>query len=399
MKIGIVFGMEFSKPNGISRYVIEILERMSGEHEVHLIISDNDFTHQGIKIHRTFLSGLSGLKIKTNILYLRSFLHVCNMTTRLIINSVYNPVFSKKIKARYDLDVIHSQSIDSLSADVVTMHACYKAARKDQCKEEKSHFLKRIAGSILFLPFNYSYLLTEKRILENSKKIIAVSQRLKEELIDQYRIPEKKIVVIPNGVDLQKFRPDPVKRIEIRDRYGISEDDIVLIFAGNMFRLKGLDHILASISNIPEVRLFIVGEDPNIDDYKLRSTRMGIRERVIFTGRIIKGIEQYYAASDIFLLPSASEGFPLTCLEAAATGLPLIGTRISGIEEIIKEGYNGFFVSRNSEDIREKIQALVQDVQLRRQMGGNARRTAEKYSWEKVVEQTLRVYRDVADET
>jgi UDP-glucose:(heptosyl)LPS alpha-1,3-glucosyltransferase len=395
MRVELIYGMGFSKPNGISRYVIELSERLSKEHEVHLLIADNDFNLPGMIIHRNPLSKIPSFKFNSNILYLKSLLHISNITIRLIINALYNPYFSRKIQRRYHIDIIHSQSIDSLSADVVTMHACFKAARKNPEKSTKTPFLLRTLGMISFFPFIYSYLAVEKNILHDSKKIIAVSQKLKDEIIEHYKIPETKIIVIPNGVDLYKFKPDSIKREKIRNRYGISKDDVVLIFVGHMFKAKGLDYIMEAISGIDKVKLFVIGEDQNIKIYKERASKDGIQDKVIFVGKILEGVEDYYAASDIFLLPSASEGFPLTSLEAVATGLPIIATKVAGLEELVEDETNGFFVKRNSEDIRNKIKFLVQNENLRKQMGINARKTSEKYSWDEVERRTSQVYEEV----
>jgi len=398
MKIGLVFGMEFAKPTGISQYVIELSKRLSKEHEVHLLIADNEFNFPGLTIHSNPLPKLPWLKLNSNLPYLRTLLHVNHITTRLIFNALYNPRFSEKIKTKYGLDIIHSQSIDSLSADVVTMHACLKAARKKTREYGKTPLLLRIAGLILFFPFTSTYLATEKHILKKSKKIIAVSQKLKEEILEHYRIPEDKIVVIPNGVDMHIFKPNRIKRAKIRNQYGIAEDEIVLTFVGHMFRTKGLDYIMDAISKVSKVKLFVVGEDPNIESYKEKAVKAGIHDEVIFAGNILEGTEDFYAASDIFLLPSASEGFPLTSLEAAATGLPIIATNVGGLGELIEDGINGFFVRRNSEEIRDKIQILVQNENLRKQMSEKARKTAEKYSWDDVVKRTLKVYEQVIGE-
>jgi len=395
MRVGIVFGMEFAKPTGISQYVLELSKHLSKDHDIHLIINEREFNYPGLTIHRTPLVKLPWLKLKSNIPYLRSVLHINNITTRLIFNSFYNLYYSKKIKDKFKLDLVHSQSVDSLSADVVTMHSCLKAIRNSKGSHYEPNTFIRMAGKILFFPFTKIYLLTEKHILINSKKIITVSQRVKEEILENYRIPENKIAVIPNGVDLYKFKYDSLKRANIRNRYGIDENEVVLIFVGHMFKTKGLDFVMDAISRIEKIKLFVVGEDFNINVYKKNAIKAGIQNRVIFVGNILKGIEDFYTASDIFLLPSASEGFPLTSLEAAASGLPLIVTKVGGLKEFVIDRFNGFFVARNSEEIEERIKVLVNDENLRKQIGKNARKTAEKYSWDEVAKKTLQVYKDV----
>lgn len=399
MKIGLIFGREFSEPSGIPHYVFELAKNLSKKHEIHLLIADKEFNYPGLTIHRNLLSKLPWLKIYSKIPYLRSLLHINHVTVRVIFNAIYNPFFSEKIKNKFRLDLIHSQDADSPSADVVTMHGCLKELRRVKDNLQEPNSFRKIARKVLFFPYTNIYLFTEKHILKNSKKIIAVSQNLKEEILKNYRILKDKIVVIPNGVDLYRFKPDPLKRAKIRNRYNIDEDEVVLIFVGNAFILKGLDYIMDAISRMKKVKLFIVGEHYTINLYKKNTIKAGIQNKVIFLGTVFQGIEDFYAASDIFLLPSAYEGFPLTSLEAAAAGLPIISTKIGGLNEFVKEGINGFFVRRDSEEIREKIQILVQNKNLRIQMGKNARKTAKKYSWYEVGKKTLQVYEEVIRNT
>jgi UDP-glucose:(heptosyl)LPS alpha-1,3-glucosyltransferase len=395
MKIGIIFGMEFSKPNGISRYVIELAQCLNYEDEVHLLIADDHFNLPNLIIHKNPLSIISRIRFYSNISSLKSVLHIFDITFRLIFNSVYNPFFSRKIKKKYGLDIIHSQSIDSLTADIVTMHSCYKTARKVEDESHETNLPRRLIGKLLFFPFNSSYLITEKQIVKNSKKIIVVSDKLKRDFINCYGVAEDKIAVIPNGVNLNIFKPNQTARRKIRSLYGFEEDEIILIFVGHMFKAKGLDYIIEAISNLTNVKLLVVGEDPNIEAYRENVIRIGIQEKVIFAGKILNGIEEYYAASDIFLLPSSSEGFPISGIEAAATGLPVICTKVAGLDEMIIDSYNGFFVNRDSEQIKEKLQILIKNDDIRKQMGINARETAVKYSWENVTKRTLQVYKEV----
>jgi UDP-glucose:(heptosyl)LPS alpha-1,3-glucosyltransferase len=100
----------------------------------------------------------------------------------------------------------------------------------------------------------------------------------------------------------------------------------------------------------------------------------------------------YFAAADVFLLPSAYETFSLAAYEAAATGLPLLVTRVSGVEEILSEGVNGWFIERDADMIRDRLMALLSDPQLRRLMGAKSRESVLQYSWSRVVDDYLSLY-------
>ena len=206
-------------------------------------------------------------------------------------------------------------------------------------------------------------------------------------------IRDSKIVVIPNGVDLDEFKPDKVKRRKIREMYGIADDEVVLMFSGYEFRRKGLEYIIKALPQVKEnVKLLVVGKD-NPEPYKKLASKLGVLDKIIFAG-FVPDISEFYAASDIFVFPTAYEAFSLATLEAVASGLPILATKVNGTEELIKEGYNGFFVKRHPENIAEKINILLDD-ELRRRMSKNARKTAEEYSWSEVAKKTMEVYKNL----
>jgi UDP-glucose:(heptosyl)LPS alpha-1,3-glucosyltransferase len=203
---------------------------------------------------------------------------------------------------------------------------------------------------------------------------------------------KEKIRVIPNGVDTHRFRPDAEKKAALRERYGIHATEMVLVLVGNLFQAKGLDCILEAMGSLKGVKLFIIREDVHLPSYRKLVQESGLGNRVIFTGKVIAGIEDYYTAFDIFLLPSESEGFPLPVLEAAASGLPLLTTRVGGLSEFLEDGNNGYFIHRDPEDIARLVRQLVNVPLLKKSMGIAARKKAEEYSWDKVVQRTLEVY-------
>jgi glycosyltransferase involved in cell wall biosynthesis len=119
-----------------------------------------------------------------------------------------------------------------------------------------------------------------------------------------------------------------------------------------------------------------------------------VKDRIIFTG-FVKNINSYFAASDIFVFPTTYEPFGLVITEALASGLPVVTSKLAGASELITDGYDGMLLSnpKASREIAEKIILLVEDEKLRRVMGSNARKTAEKYSWGEVARRTLEVYK------
>jgi len=231
-------------------------------------------------------------------------------------------------------------------------------------------------------------------IEKESKKIISVSEGVKREILENYDVPEDKIIVIPNGVDIDEFKPDEERKKSIRERYGIKEDEVILMFSGYEFKRKGLRYIIEALPKVKgDVKLLVIGKD-NPKPYKELALTLEFLDKIIFAG-FVPDISEYYAASDVFVFPTAYEAFSLATLEAVASGLPILATKVNGTEELIEEGYNGFFIKRDPADIAEKINILIEDESLREQMGKNARKTAENYSWDKIAVMTMDVYEEM----
>ena len=125
--------------------------------------------------------------------------------------------------------------------------------------------------------------------------------------------------------------------------------------------------------------------------------RSELKDNVVFTSYVpTNRTPLYYRAADIFVLPSFSEAFPLTLLEAGAAGLPIVATDVGGVSDILHDGVNGLITKiGDPEDLAGKITSLLDNKELREEMGKNGRMFAEQYSWEKVAEETEKVYLDL----
>ena len=361
-----------NKCGGISRYVAEIAERVSVNNEVHILSAWCDLSSPNFILHR--------YSIPRKPYFLQvviSFLKVSSL--------------ARKLYEKFNFDVIHSSECEGTYQDIITAHSCVRGAYEKL--KRNNLFIDAIRRVRPFVAFGLD---VEKLIYTKRKykKIIAVSEGVKNELIRYYRLPNEDIVVIPNGVDLEEFKPDLEKRRKIREKHGIEENEIVLMFSGYEFKRKGLEYIIRALPDVKEyVKLLVVGKD-NQNPYKELASKLGVLDKIIFAG-FVPDISEYYAASDIFVFPTAYEAFSLATLEAVASGLPILATKVNGTEELIKEGYNGFFIKREPKDIAEKINISVEDENLRKQMSRNARKTAEKYSWDEVAKRTLKVYEEV----
>jgi glycosyltransferase involved in cell wall biosynthesis len=240
------------------------------------------------------------------------------------------------------------------------------------------------------------YQIIEYPVWLSSDHIIVVSAALKEELMRRWNIPEEKISVIHNGVDIDYFYPH-VGDEEVLKKYGISGD--YFLFVGQLRPRKGVHYLLRALKGLAtDAILVVVGGGPELIHLKKLTRRLGIEKKVIFTGPVpLQHLREIYASASFFVLPSVAEGTPLVVLEALASGLPVIATDIPGMREVVKDGCNGFIIpQRDFTALQRCIDFLLYDERLRLKMSRNARKMAcDTFSWQVVAERTLDVYKKV----
>lgn len=205
-----------------------------------------------------------------------------------------------------------------------------------------------------------------KYYLGISDAIVAVSNFTRNALINHMDVKLSKITLIYNGVDLDKFFPQP-KDGALLQRYGLSERR-VLLTVGRLVERKGVDRTLAALPSVlrrhPDVYYLVVGDGPYRSELERMARQYGVSEHVIFAGAVADGeIAKHYALSDIFILPNRetadgdTEGFGLVFLEANACGIPVIAGRAGGAQDAVQDGYNGLTV--DGDDITAIARAIV----------------------------------------
>jgi glycosyltransferase involved in cell wall biosynthesis len=201
------------------------------------------------------------------------------------------------------------------------------------------------------------------------------------------------ITVIANGVDGECFRPDSGSRRAVRAELGLREDAMVAVFLGGDWERKGLRHAIGGVAGAPDWHLLVVGEG-NEEAFRRVTVKVGAEDRVLFVGKRLDSW-RYLAAGDAFVLPSSYEAFGLSAFEAGSSGLPLLGTRVNGLDELIIDGENGFFVDRDPAAIADRLSQLGADPQLRRWMSDNARTSASRYSWADSVDSYVKLFEEL----
>lgn len=227
-----------------------------------------------------------------------------------------------------------------------------------------------------------------------TRRLVAVSGGVAREL--ERFLPDQRgaVAVIPNGVDRARFAPGRDARAAARERLGLAAGDLVALFVGGDWERKGLRFAIEGVADADGWHLVVVGRGDEAR-HRAHARRHGAGERVHFAGTTSEPAG-YYAAADAFLLPTAYEAFPLVSLEAAAAGLPLLAARVSGVEELVDDGRNGWFVTRDASAIAQRLRMLREDPALRRRLGAAARADSARYTWERAVDAYVELYATLA---
>ena len=201
------------------------------------------------------------------------------------------------------------------------------------------------------------------------------------------------MTVTPNGVDIERFRPDLAVRAALRAAETVGEA-VVALFVGGDWDRKGLHIAIDAVSKVRaagyDLRLWVVGHG---DAARLGALakRHGVAREIRFFGPR-SDIERFYQAADLLVMPSAYEAFSLVCLEAAASGLPLVIPPISGASEIVGSDEGGLVVERSVRFVADALATLASDAELRIRLGVTARQHASAYTWQRSAESVMNLY-------
>lgn len=237
--------------------------------------------------------------------------------------------------------------------------------------------------------------LINRLTLSRYDAIITVSNYIKNWLIERYRVPRNKIIVIYNGVDKQ-LSPEP-KDISLLKKYNL-QGKIVLMYMGFLIERKNPLFLLKVYRNLKKkhkgVALLICGEGPLRNEMENFVEQNNLKD-VVFAGRVFgQDKQKHFNLCDIFIMPSKNEGFGLVIGEAMACAKPVVITSAWSASEAITNGEEGFLAeAENEQDWYHKIEKLIQDKKRRQQMGQNGiKKTQAVFSWHKVVPQHERLF-------
>ena len=241
-----------------------------------------------------------------------------------------------------------------------------------------------------------------RRLLRDASKVIALTDVEAQQYRDM-KVPDEKIIVIPNGIDLSEYAVLPPTR-SFKRKFGIKDEEKIVLYLGRLHKIKGVDVLVKAfthiIKNLDDVRLVVVGpDDGSLDELQTLVKDMGVGNKVLFTGPLY-GLEKIeaYVDSEVYVLPSRYEIFGMTVLEAYACGKPVIVSNVGGLKDLVINGETGLLVEPgNKEQLAKNILHLLNDNERAKKMGLTGKKFVERnFTIEKTVDALEDLYREIA---
>ena len=367
----------FVTTGGMERYCVEVTRRLAREHDVHVFAQEWSYDFpEPITFHK-----VPRYFVKPN--YLNQLLF--SYYTSKMVDDSFDIVHSHERVTRFDTLTVHCP--------------CFRTYIVEEKNPVKKIF---IWLSIIMSPRKIAYVWHEKKqfAFNAKRKLIAVSEKVKRNVQYCYPLPDDYFGIAFPGVD-----PDLLRNVRenknsasLRKQLNIPQDDLVILFVGTEFERKGLESLLRGYKLVaePGIWLLIAGGGEKHQKYYNMVDELGIDQSVKFLG-LVSDIENVYAASDIFILPTLNEPAGMAPIEAMAAGLPVIisNPEYAGCAEQIKNDEALFLNDPGSPDeIAYALRTLFNENR-RKEMGKRGQKRAETLTWEKTTQHTLNIYHHI----
>jgi len=252
----------------------------------------------------------------------------------------------------------------------------------------------------------------EKQVLRRADRVVVATLAELTQLRFLYKANDRKLVVIPPGVDVCHFYPIPAD--EAKMYVGLKPEDRMVLFVGRIEPLKGVDTLIQAMSCLQwkeerPVHLAIIGGDPAASPEEMSAEMarlqklcddLAVGQTVVFLGKRDQDkLPYYYSAAELVVMPSHYESFGMVALEAMACGTPVIASEVGGLAYLVRDGETGFTIpDQEPETLCEKISWLLNDHHLHETMSRRAVQYAQDYAWEKIAKQIVDVYKSLLEE-
>jgi len=298
------------------------------------------------------------------------------------------------------LDVIHDMG-SGWCCDVFQPHAGSLAALQRRKLKTVAPWLRPLKSRFdrLLLRHREFRALLERQYLDDGRFLVALSQKVAVDFQRFHGVHPRRIRLIYNGVDTERFCPRLRNsyRRRIRRRLGVADDALLILIVTHNFRLKGVPMLLRAVKSLKKrkmpVHLAVVG-GKRLGGWIGSARRLGIERVVSFVGSVDDTVP-YYAAADLYVHPTFYDACSLVVLEALSSGLPVVTSAQNGAGELMTEGIEGYVIPDPADlgELLGRIELLF-DADLRRRMGEAARRLALKHTLSRNVDQVLEVYEE-----
>lgn len=379
----------FFKPSweagGVTRVVYEISKSLVNEGNEVTVYTTDGFKSR-LKIIKNKVVDVDGI----NTYYFR------NLFNYLSKNNITIPYYLPfiAVKEIKNFDIIHIHEHRTLLAVVVSYYA----------KKYNIPYIVQAHGSVL--PFFQKQELKKvfdiifgNSMLHDASKVIALT-KTEAEQYKKMGVDGDKIEIVPNGIDLSKYRNLPDKGI-FRKKYGIQHNEKMVLYLGRIHRIKGVDLLVEAFSELVNkmegVKLVIAGPDDGfLPTLKAKIEELNIGDRIVFIGPLYgRDKLEAYIDADVYVLPSVYETFPVTVLEACACGVPVIITDRCGIADFI-DGKVGYVVKYDKYILQDTIFKVFYDEKLIRKFGVMGRdMVKENFNWIDLVGRLELIYETI----
>jgi phosphatidyl-myo-inositol alpha-mannosyltransferase len=367
MRVGLVSPYDFASPGGVNdhvRHLARHLRQLGHETRIFAPSSRSDIDFDTARFYR--IGTPIAVPANASVARITLSFHLANRVATIIEKERFDVLhFHEPLMPALPMTMLKM----STTANVGTFHA----------------FARSNLGYYYGRPLLQPY-------LEHIHQAVAVSEPARA-FVNRY-FPDFPMRVIPNGIDLDAFKPGLPPIRHLRD------DKLNILFVGRLEKRKGLGDLLRAYrllqSRVPRTRLIIVGDGPlrgNVESYIARHRLPD----VIMAGYVPETVKpRYYTSADIFCAPATgAESFGVVLLEALASGLPVVATEVPGYMSVLEPGHDSLTVQpRSWRELAASLVVLARDAELRRRMGDYAREKAWRYSWPSVALQVIDVYEE-----
>lgn len=305
---------------------------------------------------------------------------------RAAINAIH------KLLIKYEPDIIHTHGQRAgLVGRLASRHLPIKRIHTEHTYTHEF----RLGNPILHI----THIKVMKVLDRWTDKVIAVSSAVKKFLVESGITKREKIVVIHNGITPLRAKISTKEIDKFKTQNNITDDDFVIGTIGSLNPAKDTATLIKAfakvVKSVPKAKLVIVGKGHLKRNLEALARKQKIEDRVVFAGSV-ENVLPALSTFKVFVLPSLTEAFGITLLEAMKVGVPIVATRVGGIPEIITHNHNGLLVEpKNSKKLAATLLKLLNDKKLLRKLCGNHEKSVDKFSADAMIKKTEDVYKNL----